>query len=395
MKLSFILSMFLGAANLALADATPQPATTKAAQPRIEVCFVLDTTGSMGGLIEAAKQKIWSIANQIVMTKPTPDLKIGLVAYRDRGDEYVTKPFPLTGDIDTVYAHLMQFVADGGGDEPESVNEALAVAVHKMAWSTDSRVLKTIFLVGDAPPHMDYPDDVKYPETCQEAVKKDIIINTVQCGSAPETTPDWQKIAKLGEGHYVAIGETGDVAVIASPMDKKLAELNAAIGKTLVPYGKIEEQNDVLSKQSRSETAFAAPASAAAASDRLYYNVNTSKAVQGGHELVADYENDPGVLKKVVQTDLPDSLQKKILWNLRLTSSNKPPRGVIYKNRSLTSAASANSILPRNARSWPEKGTALMKRWLKSSMVKSKIRASWHPHRRTLNDRRRYKFQQL
>ena len=35
-------------------------------KPHIEVCFVLDTTGSMGGLIEGAKQKIWSIANEMI-----------------------------------------------------------------------------------------------------------------------------------------------------------------------------------------------------------------------------------------------------------------------------------------------------------------------------------------
>ena len=32
------------------------------AKPVVEVAFVLDTTGSMGGLIEGAKRKIWSIA---------------------------------------------------------------------------------------------------------------------------------------------------------------------------------------------------------------------------------------------------------------------------------------------------------------------------------------------
>src|SRR6476469_1715900 len=71
-------------------------------KPRIEVCFVLDTTGSMGGLIEGAKQKIWSIANEMVSAKPTPEIRIGLVAYRDRGDEYVTKNFDLTNDIDSI-----------------------------------------------------------------------------------------------------------------------------------------------------------------------------------------------------------------------------------------------------------------------------------------------------
>jgi hypothetical protein len=300
----------IGAISTVRAAPAPKTETGKAA-PHIEVCFVLDTTGSMGGLIEGAKQKIWSISNEIVKAKPVPVLNIGLVAYRDRGDDYVTKSFPLTDDIDSVYAHLMELRADGGGDEPESVNQALAEAVHKMAWSTNSNVLKLIFLVGDAPPHMDYPDDTKYPETCQEAARKGIIINAVQCGSLPETTPDWKKIASLGEGRYTSIGETGDVAVIATPMDTKLADLNVAIGQTLVPYGKAEEQLEVRSKQTLSETSFAAPASSAAASDRLFYNVNTRKAVQGDHELVADYETDATVLQKVAPADLPESLQKK------------------------------------------------------------------------------------
>src|SRR6266540_7083001 len=68
-------------------------------KPQIEVCFVLDTTGSMGGLIEGAKQKIWSIANEIIAAKPTPTVRFSLVAYRDRGDEYVTRLTPLTDDI--------------------------------------------------------------------------------------------------------------------------------------------------------------------------------------------------------------------------------------------------------------------------------------------------------
>src|SRR5262249_41183137 len=99
------------------------------ARPRIEVCFVLDTTSSMTGLIEGAKQKIWSIANQFVSASPAPELKIGLVAFRDRGDEYVVRAHALTDDIDSIYAKLREFRAEGGGDMPESVNEGLDAAV--------------------------------------------------------------------------------------------------------------------------------------------------------------------------------------------------------------------------------------------------------------------------
>src|SRR5438046_9808736 len=169
---------------------------TSEAKPRIEVCFVLDTTGSMGGLIEGAKQKIWSIANEMISAKPTPELKLGLIGYRDRGDEYVVKSFQLTDDIDSIYAHLRDFKAEGGGDEPESVNEALAEAIEKMPWSQDRKVLKIIFLVGDAPPHMAYADGLRYPDLCRLAAKNDLIINTVQCGSVAETTQTWTAVAQ-------------------------------------------------------------------------------------------------------------------------------------------------------------------------------------------------------
>src|SRR5919202_2877314 len=174
----------------------PEP---KAKRPRVEVVFCLDTTGSMGGLIDGAKRKVWSICNQIAGGKPTPDLRVGLVAYRDRGDDYVTKVYDLTDDLDAVHANLMKFVASGGGDEPESVNQALYDAVHKVKWSKDRKTLRILFLVGDAPPHMDYPDDVKYPQTCKLAVEKGILINTIQCGPNPETRKHWQDICAKAE----------------------------------------------------------------------------------------------------------------------------------------------------------------------------------------------------
>src|SRR5207249_6913916 len=94
-----------------------------AKKPQVEVVFCLDTTGSMSGLIDAAKKKIWTISNQIASGKPTPELKLGLVAYRDRKDAYVTQVYDLSNDLDAIYGHLMGFKADGGGDTPESVNQ--------------------------------------------------------------------------------------------------------------------------------------------------------------------------------------------------------------------------------------------------------------------------------
>src|SRR5207245_11635380 len=87
----------------------------KEARPEVEVAFCLDTTGSMGGLINAAKQKIWAICNQIAGGQPTRRVKVGLVAFRDRGDAYITKVFDLTGDLDAIHVHVVSSQAQGGG----------------------------------------------------------------------------------------------------------------------------------------------------------------------------------------------------------------------------------------------------------------------------------------
>src|SRR5687767_2541235 len=95
---------------------------------QIDVVFAVDTTGSMGGLLDGAKRTVWSIATHIRKTDPNANLRIGLVAYRDIGDAYVTKPFALTTDLDAVYGELSMYKAEGGGDTPEDVDAALADA---------------------------------------------------------------------------------------------------------------------------------------------------------------------------------------------------------------------------------------------------------------------------
>ncbi len=286
-------------------SAKPATDAVKKAKPRIEVCFVLDTTGSMGGLIEGAKQKIWSIANEMISAKPTPELRLGLVPYRDRGDEYVLKTFDLTNDIDAIYGHLRSFKAAGGGDEAESVNEALAAAVRDMSWSADRHVLKIIFLVGDAPPHMDYGEGPKYLEVCREAVKRDLIINTVQCGNIARTAPFWKEIAQLSEGSYAAIAQSGNMAVIVTPMDEELAGLNRKLGGTLVAYGSERARRMVASKQLAAE---AAPASVAA--DRLAFNAASGVAVQGEGELLDSLSSGKVKLQSLKKDQLPPELQK-------------------------------------------------------------------------------------
>ena len=101
---SFTIAVVIGLIllNSPSADAGLAVSVDKSKKPKVELVFVLDTTGSMKSLIAAAKDKIWSITNTIVSAKPTPDIKIGLVGFRDKRDKYITKISKMTYDLDAV-----------------------------------------------------------------------------------------------------------------------------------------------------------------------------------------------------------------------------------------------------------------------------------------------------
>lgn len=244
----------------------PAPAPAPARAAAIEAVFVLDTTGSMSGLIEGAKQKIWSIANEMANASQETTIRMGLIGYRDRGDAYVTRRFDLTDDLDALYGHLFELRADGGGDTPESVNQALHEAITGMGWSRGENVYRVVFLVGDAPPHTDYQDDVSWSESVRLAAQHDIVVNTVQCGGMAETTTVWRQIAAGAQGSFAAIAQDGAMVAVRTPVDDELVRLNRELGATILPYGDEADRMEIAEKKARS---LAAPAPAAAA--RLSY----------------------------------------------------------------------------------------------------------------------------
>ncbi len=213
-----------------------EPPPKPVIRPKVDVVFALDTTGSMSGLIEGAKRKIWSIANQLQSGQPKPEVRIGLVGYRDLGDAYVTKRFGLSEDIEDVYAYLMKFKADGGGDTPEHVNRALSDAIYNMRWREGQNVLRLIFLVGDAPPH-EGRQGLHSRKLAQAATDMGIVINTVRCGTMAQTGVAWKRIASNSGGMYTSIRQDGAMVAISTPQDERLKELNLALSSTLLPTG--------------------------------------------------------------------------------------------------------------------------------------------------------------
>ena len=316
MKKLFVIAIVIATLPSLFTSGAPLATTRAVADiaPSVEVVFVLDTTESMVSLIQGAKSKIWTIAKQMALGRPSPSIRLGLVGYRDRGDEYVTRSYALTNDIDAIYGHLMEFKATGGRDVPESVNQALYEAVTGQSWSKEPGVLRIIFLVGDAPPHMDYADDVKYPETIEMASRSGIIINTIQCGGSPQTTAIWKEIASRAGGAFVQIVQSGGMSAISTPVDSELSRLSRELTRTVVPYGDAARQSEVRTKS--------AAASRADADRMVFLNVDRADfgakiVVTGEGELIWDVVNRKVRLEDISEADFPVSMKEMTLQEKR------------------------------------------------------------------------------
>lgn len=128
---------------------------------QLDVLFLLDATGSMADEIDQLKENILSISAQIEALPGRPDVRFGMVTYRDRGDDYITRTYDFTANVNAFQQDLRDVYAGGGGDTPESLNEGLHDAIWDVSWRVDNTV-SLIFLVADAPPHLDYAQDYAY-----------------------------------------------------------------------------------------------------------------------------------------------------------------------------------------------------------------------------------------
>ena len=288
-------------------------------QSRIQIVFALDATGSMKGLISAAKEKIWSIAGSLAQADPAPVIEMGLIFYRDRGDAFVTKQVALSGNIDDVYEKLMQMSADGGGDEPESVNQALHEAIAKFAWDTSLNTYKTIFLVGDCPPHMDYRNDVKYPVSCTDAKRKDIVLNTILMGNNQEARRIWKEIAGCSQGSFTQVNmEANDISV-NTPYDSAIAVLSDQLDDTRVYYGNETEKAASVDKMSKSKHISGLSKVNVKAQRAEFNSTKAGKDVYyGNKELLEEIRQKTISLESIKKDELPDEMknmtadQKKI-----------------------------------------------------------------------------------
>ena len=305
------IGMTVAAGVLALSSmaAAAEPATPAPVQrPLIQMAILLDTSGSMEGLIEQAKSELWKIVNEFATARRggvMPELQVGLYEYGKStipaSEGYLRMILPLTTDLDKVSEELFALKCNGG---QEYCGHVIQAATKGLAWSTGRRDLKVIFIAGNEPFTQ---GQVDYRESCKAAVARGVTVNTIFCGPAQQgIDTKWKDGADVADGSYMSIDHNRKAVHIDAPQDAEIARLGAELNKTYLAYG-------AAGRASRARQAEQDVAAAALAPE-----VNVQRQVAkasgqyraGGWDLVDALRANPKVLEEVKDEELPAEMQK-------------------------------------------------------------------------------------
>jgi hypothetical protein len=178
---------------------------TALGRQELDLAVLIDCTASMFGEISAAQgglDELMVFAGDLVSS-----IRLAVVGYRDRRDEFETKAWDFTGDIEAARKQLWTLTADGGGDHPEAVYPALKLAFTQLTWRPEST--KVLILVGDAPPHIGLgKGSIDLARQAHE--DSQVTTHTIQAEGKP--VEHFDTIAEAGGGRCVSL-EDDDLLV--------------------------------------------------------------------------------------------------------------------------------------------------------------------------------------
>lgn len=179
----------------------------------LDIVFVFDTTGSMGEEIERLKRTIEIINLNLSSIQGKPLVRFGMVLYKDRGDEYITKVVPLTANLNEFQSALNEVEADGGGDLEEDLQSALNDTLFRIQWGNTA--IRMGFIITDAPPHLDYGQTFTYVHAAKSAREKGVKLFSVGTGGL-DIRGEYvlRQISQYTRGKYIFLtyGEKGESA---------------------------------------------------------------------------------------------------------------------------------------------------------------------------------------
>jgi len=229
--------LFFGAGNNYVGEQSEKnrPNTER----KIQIALLLDTSGSMDGLIDQAKSQLWLIVNELALAKydnEQPTLEIALYEYGNDGNSeskgYIRKVCDLTTDLDKISEELFALSTNGG---EEYCGQTIQVATNELQWSESNKDLKIIFIAGNEEFNQ---GKVLYTESCTNTAKSGIVVNTIFCGDYEEgLSLHWKDGARLTNGEYMNIDQNKEFSYIETPYDENILKLNDELNKTYIAFG--------------------------------------------------------------------------------------------------------------------------------------------------------------
>lgn len=199
---------------------------------KLDLAFVVDATGSMGDEISYLQSELLDVLKKVETKLSNTEVRYGSVFYRDNGDEYVTRKFDFSDRAEDLIGFIKKQNANGGGDTPEAVVEAMQVSIDELKWSHENST-KIMFLILDAPPHQSEENTKKLYDKIKSAARKGItIIPLAASDTNKETEYLMRTFALLTNGTYTFLTNDSGIG-------------NDHIKPTAASY-EVEKLNDLL-----------------------------------------------------------------------------------------------------------------------------------------------------
>lgn len=277
--------------------------------PLVQIAVLLDTSGSMQGLIEQAKTQLWKLVNEFITAKQdgkTPVVQVALYEYGKDAlkskEHWIRQIQPLTRDLDKVSEELFALTTNGG---EEYCGAVIQRATLDLAWDANPKVYKAIFIAGNEP-FTQGPIDSK--QSCKDAIAKGIIVNTIHCGGEAQGIAEhWNQGALLADGKYLVIDQNQAIVHIEAPQDKEIVKLNEELNKTYINYGSAAPA--AKARQVAQDSNAAAKPESGAQVQRIVSKAS-SNYFNSGWDLVDASKDKSFDITKVKEADLPEEMKK-------------------------------------------------------------------------------------
>lgn len=233
-------------------------------KPVIQVAILLDTSGSMSGLIDQAKAELWSIVNALGDARykgQIPRLEVALYEYGKSSlspqQGYIRQLSPLTGDLDGLSETLFSLETNGG---QEYCAWVIRSALDGLYWKERKGSLRLVFVAGN---ESFYQGPVDFDSVLARANKKGVLIHPIYCNNGNENDQlTWSQAARLARTELKIIDHNKVVIDPTSPYDEEIQQLGRKLNTTYIPYGDRRKRAEYSSRQEAQDTNSAAAGAA-------------------------------------------------------------------------------------------------------------------------------------